>query len=103
MRAVAAEVRELLESAEAFHAWVLEYSITHGVLRIALHHGDYPRSVSLLCRGCRYFCGALQGGPYRLELAERSVDGAQVTALVGNGGELLVLCAEVSLEPGSGS
>ncbi|MFW5920778.1 MAG: hypothetical protein ACOCUS_02970 [Polyangiales bacterium] len=98
MHIASAEVRNLLQSAEAFHAWVLDYSITHGVLRIALHQGDYPRAVALVCRGCSYFCGRLQGGPYRLELTETSAEGDSVIALIGNEGELMVLCAEVSLD-----
>lgn len=76
------------------HVWVLEYGITHFQMRLAIHKGDYPRSTELLCTGCIYFCGNVQGGPYRLQLNELP-DG--LVEIIGDDGELRIQCESIRL------
>src|SRR5688572_17179695 len=64
-----AVVEQLSEHAE-WHAWVLEYGITHHQMVLALHPGTYPRTAKLGLLDCVYLSGDLQGGPYALTLSE---------------------------------
>jgi hypothetical protein len=62
------------------YIWVLEYGMTHNVIRLAVHDGDYPRYTEVICGGCTYFAGKLEGGPYAVAI-ERTDDGStKVTA-----------------------
>jgi hypothetical protein len=67
------------------HVWVLEYGITHAAIRLAVHDGDYPKYSEVICTGCSFICGQLQGGPYDLAV-EQSSNG--VVRIVGDGFEL---------------
>ena len=62
------DVQELLATRREWYAWVIEYGITHSVMRIAIHEGDFPNHHELICGDVRTFRGAMQGGPYRLRL-----------------------------------
>jgi hypothetical protein len=64
-----AVVEQFSEYAE-WHVWVLEFGITHFRMVLALHPGTYPRTAKLELLDCGYLCGAIQGGPYALTLAE---------------------------------
>ena len=62
------DLSELIELSDSWHVWVLEYGITHAVMRLALHRGDYPMHQEVVCGGATAFVGELQGGPYKLSL-----------------------------------
>jgi hypothetical protein len=54
----------------AWHAWVLEYGITHHRMVLALHLGGYPKTAKVELLDCTHLSGALQGGPYHLTVVE---------------------------------
>lgn len=90
------EIRGLIESAEGWHVLVLGYGATHGVLSIALHHGDFPRHEEVICGGTSYFCGELAGGPYALTLIE-TPRGSETNLVIRSRDErFIVKCARVS-------
>ena len=96
-------LRKVIEEAETWHVWLTEYSITHHFMRLVLHQKTFPRGVEILLMDVLHFTGALQGGPYRLELVAGStiVDGPRVSAtylLTGNGGELRIQFASATIE-----
>ena len=65
--------REALEGrleAGALHVWVLSYGITHHAMHLALHKGDFPRHIELICLGVTYFAGEMQGGAQSLRLVD---------------------------------
>ena len=98
-------IDELLAQSPESHVWVLEYGISHGRrMRLAFHHGDYPRRTDVVARGCTHFRGRLEGGPYRLALEQRprdSLDGKESPPeyrLYDQGGELELICDELVVD-----
>ena len=57
-------VLEQLAAHPAWHVWVLEYSITHHQMVLALHPGTFPKTAKLHLLDCIHFCGDLQAGPF---------------------------------------
>lgn len=69
---------ELVASPDPFHVWMAEYTVTHDCnMVIAVHRGDLPERVELRARGCRYWRGPLQGGPYRLAMERTAMKSAK--------------------------
>ena len=66
------EVEQLFQSSPALHLWVIRFSITHGVVELALHEGNFPSGYRLMARGCDHISGPTQGGPYRLSIRRES-------------------------------
>jgi hypothetical protein len=89
------DVEQILKSREAWYLWVIEYGITHSVMRIALHQGDYPQHHELVCGDARTFHGALQGGPYRLRLEMAQTD--RSIRLYDEEGRLELRCGSIIL------
>lgn len=86
------DVRDAFNLGERLHAWVLEYEITHGMMRLAVHRGDYPRCTEIECRDCSFFSDALQGGPYKLELVIEECAGGTEVKILGDSGQLEIRC-----------
>jgi hypothetical protein len=82
------ELRSLLAGDGAWYVWVLEYGMTHHLMRLAFHMGDYPRSVEVMCSEASYFCGPLQGGPYRLQLIQDAAGNVAESTLESTDGAL---------------
>jgi hypothetical protein len=61
-------LRTILQERDDWHLWVLEFGITHFLMRLALHTGMYHRHIRIECVGCLRFEVDVQGGPYRLVL-----------------------------------
>jgi hypothetical protein len=96
-------VRKLIAEAETWYVWLTEYSITHHFMRIVLHQNAFPRGAEVLLDDVLHFTGALQGGPYRLELAagDTIIDGprsAPTHLLIGNGGALRIQFVSAAIE-----
>jgi len=90
------DAKELIDGQE-WHVWVLAYSISHGRrMELALHHGNFPSYKGVLCVGVTYFCGSLEGGPYRLRIEERSAEGEPI-GILSDDGRFVVKCDKVSL------
>jgi hypothetical protein len=83
----AEELRSLLAGDSAWYVWVLEYGITHHLMRLALHVGDYPRGLEVMCSDASYFRGPFQGGPYKLNLLEGATGTMVETTLESSDGE----------------
>jgi hypothetical protein len=88
------DVAAILADGE-WEVWVLEFGLTHHLMKLVLHKGDYPHGVDLLCRFPETFCGALQGGPYRLHLEHESTPRGDLVVLVGNDSELRIRCEAI--------
>lgn len=88
--------KELVNSRGNWFVWVLEYGITHGVMRLALHEGDFPRHHELVCGGAIAFRGKLQGGPYRLRL-DVGVDSTVPIVLRDAEDQFELSCANIEL------
>jgi hypothetical protein len=95
-------LRRILEEAQTWHVWLIEYSITHHFMHIVLHHNDFPRGVEITLEDVLYYSGPLQGGPYRLEVigGRTGADGrdAETFLLVGNAGELKIEFATATVD-----
>jgi len=91
------ELKEILATAEAWFVWVMEYGITHHLMRLALHTGDYPRCIEVICADASHFEGSLQCGPYRLRIIEHTTPTGAETVLVGNEGELRIRCRTLEI------
>ena len=95
-------IEELLSKNPRYHVWMVEYGISHGrVMQLAFHHGDLPRRIEVYARGCHYFRGQLEGGPYRLAIEQRarnSFEGKRTPyeyRLYDVGSEWEVICDEL--------
>ena len=91
------ELKNLLSGRVDWYVWVLEYGITHHVMRLVLHKGDYPRGVEVMCSDVSYFCGPLQGGPYELKLHDGQQGGIVETILESIDGGLLIRGAALKI------
>jgi hypothetical protein len=87
-------IEEVLGKENSWHVWVIEYGITHSVMRVALHQGDYVQRTEVICGDVREFRGALQGGPYHLRL---EADASGVIRLFDSDGRFELLCGRISL------
>jgi hypothetical protein len=67
-----AELQERL--AAPTHLWVVSYGITHSVMVLAIHAGQFIGYEELVAGGCVSFRGELQGGPYRIRVAQAADD-----------------------------
>ena len=79
------------------HVWVLQYGISHHVMLLAVHKGDYLDHTKLICGGCSYFSGPLQGGPYSVDIEHGPVDRSYSVCLRGNGSELVLRCESIEI------
>lgn len=90
-----------IEDDGPWHVAVIEYGMTHGVMRLALHHGDYPLHKELVCGDVAHFSGDLMGGPYELSLREEpTADDRCCWSLVATNNRLVVRCRTLSIGPG---
>jgi hypothetical protein len=90
------EAKQLIEGRESWHAWVIDYGITHSIMRIALHQGDFPRHHELVCGGVSFFRGPLQGGPYRLRI-EIAPGQSGPHTLRDDAGQFEVVCSSIDV------
>ncbi|MCB0084914.1 MAG: hypothetical protein KDE47_28435 [Caldilineaceae bacterium] len=91
------QVEALFEDTHLFLA-VTRYAITHGVLEVVVHEGNFVNGQKILCGGCDYLSGALQGGPYKLKLSYhfRTDDDYPDFLIIGNEQELVIKCNRIS-------
>lgn len=76
---------DIFETREV-HIGVIYMSATHGHLELYV---GYPER-QLSCGGCFFFCGALHGGPYQVEVSTACTpEGLEYIELNGNGGEFV--------------
>jgi hypothetical protein len=69
------------------HVWVIEYGITHSVMRLAIHEDNIFDRVEVLLGNCDSYCGPLQGGPFDLRL----VASDDTLLMEDSGGELRIV------------
>jgi hypothetical protein len=60
----------------ALHIWVLEYGITHSVMRLAIHKGDYPKHLHLMMESAKSLDIGIDQTWLPLERTERLDQGA---------------------------
>ena len=93
-----AQVDELFQSNTQLYLWVMKYSITHGLLELVVHQGDYAHGHTIICGGCHYLSGPLQGGPYTLKLRHglQNHEDLPDIVIIGNEDELVIKCSRIS-------
>ena len=89
------ELQQLLETQPTWHVAILEYGMTHSVMRIALHQGDFPRYNEVILGGVVTFHGAMQGGPYRLQIRAPDAEGQMI--IVDEQGQFEVQCTRITM------
>lgn len=62
------KIKALFEANSQLYAHVIQFGITHGVLTLAVHEGNFLQRVQFVCGGCFHFCGDFEGGPYTLKI-----------------------------------
>ena len=77
-----------------WHAWVMEYGITHHRMLLALHQGNFPRTATIELLDCVHFGGDLQGGPYSLTLAKVDYRGESLWEIRSLDGSFRVVFAD---------
>jgi hypothetical protein len=93
-------VEEIFTAHSPVYVWVVTYSITHSVMKLAIHLGDFPKHTTIVCGGCYYFAGDLQGGPYDMKVCrEHDTTGQPAIVLRGNDNELVSKCLRIHIEP----
>ncbi|MEM7538699.1 MAG: hypothetical protein AAF639_41435 [Chloroflexota bacterium] len=58
--------------------------ISHNVMQLAMHQGDFMKRDELICGGCFYFSGPTKGGPYQLEISPAYNDAPQPSFTIKN-------------------
>ena len=90
-------VRQILSERPKWYVWVVEYGLTHSLMRLALHDGYYPRHTMLDCTDCLRLEGDLQGGPYVLEVRACDWHGDPSVELCDAEGTFRLVCGSVAL------
>lgn len=86
------QVCTILEEHESWHVWIIEFGITHSVLRLALHQNTYPRHIKIECTDCVRIEADIQGGPYSLLVKQVEWHGTQMWELSSDDGALRIVC-----------
>lgn len=89
------EVCAVLKERETWHVWIIEFGITHFVLRLALHPDSYPRHIKLECLDCVRIEADIQGGPYSLSVRQVEWHQTQMFELLSHDGSLRIVCGSL--------
>ena len=93
------QVQQLFQKENSFFVLIKSYAITHSYLLLALHRGNYPKSIEIGCCDCFYLSGLTAGGPYQLHITiDTDDEGRQYVALCGNKTEFVVKCNNIKIE-----
>lgn len=87
----------MLRERDDWHVWLLEYGLTHSLLRLAVHPGTYPRHVRVDCMECVRMDANTQGGPYALEVAAVDWHGHPMLEIRSSDHSFRVVCRELRL------
>lgn len=98
LNAAIEQVKEIFQANTEAYLWVINYSITHSVLTFIIHRGNYLNGHKIVCGGCDYLSGPLQGGPYELKLdyEPQTPDGLSKITILGNDHEFVLKCSRIS-------
>lgn len=92
------QIQEILKQQPIWHVWVVSYLITQSLFSFILHQGNYPHQyIEILCGGCSYFSGLMQGGPYYLSLQKEEYQGEESFVFRGNHDEFMLVCERISI------
>jgi len=92
MRSDLQEIGAVLKEHERWHVWVIEFGITHSLLRLALHPNTYPRHIKIECNDCVRIEADIQGGPFSLLVQEVEWHGVQRCELRSTDGSVRIVC-----------
>lgn len=91
-----ADLQQTLDQSLEWYTHVVEYGLSHSLLRLVLHRNTFPRGTEILLGGCERFEGDFIGGPYALTLSERSFDvRAPLWRLSSNCGGFVILFSRI--------
>lgn len=90
------ELRSILQERDDWHVWVIEFGITHSLMRLALHPATYPRSIKVEFMDCVRLEGDLQGGPYPLQLQPVDWHGSTLWELRSTTGSFRLVYGSIS-------
>ncbi|MEM7131101.1 MAG: hypothetical protein AAF702_32565 [Chloroflexota bacterium] len=98
-KAAVAQIEDLFQVHPQSYLWIYNYSITHSVLTLIVHQGNHFDGLKVVCGGCDYLSGPLQGGPYNLTLRYKpeSLDDFPQIEILGNENELVIICNRISM------
>ena len=98
------QLKSFFQSHPDLHLWIMQYGISHSVMLLSIHKGTYPYGVEVLCGGCEYFSGDVQGGPYTLEITRAYKETAknELITIKDNKDKIMVVFSRLTLHRARG-
>ncbi|MEM7531979.1 MAG: hypothetical protein AAF639_07380 [Chloroflexota bacterium] len=98
------ELIKKIEQSSPMYLWIMTYGISHNVMKLAIHQGDFMNRDEVICGGCFYFSGPTKGGPYRIEISEENHNSPQQSFIIKgtpndkNLDNLMIKCHRIQMQ-----